>query len=160
MSKIPQIGELAPAFNAVTQTESPFSLSDLQEKWVVLYFYPKDNTPGCTAQAQEFTALLPEFQALNAEVVGVSPDSARSHAKFQTKHNLDITLLADGQAIADSYGVWQLKKMMGKEYMGIVRSTFVIDPTGKIAWSEIKVKAKGHAEKLLAELKMIVAAKA
>ncbi len=118
------------------------------------YFYPKDNTPGCTTEALDFTALVPEFTALNAVIVGVSPDSEKSHGRFIEKKELTIELLSDpDHQTAEAYGVWQLKKFMGKEYMGIVRSTFLIDPQGQVAAIWSKVKVKGHAQMVLETLK-------
>jgi thioredoxin-dependent peroxiredoxin len=137
------IGDKAPALSLPNQDNVEISLRDLEGKWIVLYFYPKDSTPGCTTEACDFTAALPSFEGLNAVVLGVSPDSTASHQKFITKQKLEITLLSDvSTEVAQSYGVWQLKKFCGKEYMGIVRSTFLIDPSGKIAklWSNVKVK--------------------
>jgi thioredoxin-dependent peroxiredoxin len=148
------IGQSATAFAAPDRDGKVISLQDFNDRWLVLYFYPKDNTPGCTTQAIEFTAQLPQFQALNATVVGISPDSIASHGKFIDKQKLAIILLSDPEhQIAEDYGVWQLKKFMGKEYMGIVRSTFLIDPSGKIAqiWSNVKVK--NHVDAVLAAVK-------
>jgi peroxiredoxin Q/BCP len=128
-------------------------LADFAGQWLVLYFYPKDNTPGCTTEAINFTALSPQFQQLNAVILGVSPDSEKSHCRFIEKHNLTIQLLSDpDHELAEIYQVWGLKKFMGKEYMGIKRSTFLIDPQGNIAyiWSNVKVKA--HAEAVLKKL--------
>ena len=128
-------------------------LADFAGQWLVLYFYPKDNTPGCTTEAIDFTALSPQFQQLNAVILGVSPDSEKSHCRFIEKHNLTIQLLSDTEhQLAEIYQVWGLKKFMGKEYMGIKRSTFLIDPQGNIAyiWSNVKVKA--HAEAVLKKL--------
>lgn len=142
-----KIGDLAPALSLPNQDDVEISLRDLEGKWIVLYFYPKDSTPGCTKEACDFTAALPQFEDLNAVILGISPDSTASHQKFITKQNLEITLLSDATTeVAQSYGVWQLKKFCGKEYMGIVRSTFLIDPSGKIAqiWSNVKVKE--HAQ--------------
>ncbi len=117
-------------------------------------FYPKDNTPGCTTEAKDFTDYASEFAALGAKVVGVSPDSEKSHDKFIEKHNLTIQLLSDpDHIIAENYGVWGLKKFMGKEYMGIIRSTFLINPDGKIAYVWTKVKVKGHTEEVLNKLR-------
>lgn len=144
----------APSFQLANQSTEMVSLSDFQGKWLILYFYPKDNTPGCTTEAVDFTALLPEFAKLGAAVVGVSPDSVTSHSKFITKKNLQITLLSDpDHQVAETYGVWQLKKFMGKEYMGIVRSTFAIDPQGNIAFIWTPVKVKDHAAAVLEWLK-------
>jgi len=143
------IGNQAPAFSLPNQDEVEISLRDLEGKWVVLYFYPKDNTPGCTTEACDFTAAVPFFDALGAVILGVSPDSPKTHRNFSEKQNLDITLLADVTTdVAQTYGVWQMKKNYGKEYMGIVRSTFLINPEGKIAhiWSNVKVA--GHAQEV------------
>ena len=134
------IGNQAPAFSLPNQDEVEISLRDLEGKWVVLYFYPKDNTPGCTTEACDFTQAVPLFEELNAVILGISPDSPK-------KQNLDITLLADETTeVAQAYGVWQMKKNYGKEYMGIVRSTFLIDPSGKIAHVWNSVKVAGHAK--------------
>jgi thioredoxin-dependent peroxiredoxin len=149
-----EVGAAAPKFTAQNQDGKDISLQDFNDRWVVLYFYPKDNTPGCTTEAIEFSSKLAEFQALNAQIIGISPDSIASHGKFITKYNLEIILLSDPEhQIAEQYEVWQLKKFMGKEYMGIIRSTFLIDPTGNIAhiWSNVRVK--GHVENVLAALK-------
>ncbi|WP_310484886.1 thioredoxin-dependent thiol peroxidase [Chamaesiphon sp. VAR_48_metabat_403] len=148
------IGQSAPEFTALDLDGKSFGLQDFQNQWLVLYFYPKDLTPGCTTEAIEFTDKLAQFQALNTQVVGISPDSIASHGKFITKHQLKITLLSDPEhQIAEDYGVWQLKKFMGKEYMGIVRSTFLIDPHGKIAqiWSNVRVK--NHVDTVLEEVR-------
>jgi len=149
------IGDKAPTLTLPNQDNVEISLRDLEGKWVVLYFYPKDSTPGCTTEACDFTATLPQFENLGAVVLGVSPDSTTSHQKFIAKQKLEITLLSDPTTeTAQSYGVWQLKKFCGKEYMGIVRSTFLINPEGKIAkiWSNVKVK--DHA----AEVKKVLEA--
>ncbi len=145
-----KIGEAAPKFTAPDRAGKSISLEYFQGRSIVLYFYPKDNTPGCTTEAIDFTDKLAEFQALNTQVIGISPDSIASHGKFIDKHNLKIMLLSDPEhQIAESYGVWQLKKFMGKEYMGIVRSTFLIDPTGNISqiWSNVRVK--NHVDTVL-----------
>jgi thioredoxin-dependent peroxiredoxin len=148
------IGQAAPEFTALDRDGKSVGLQDFQDRWLVLYFYPKDLTPGCTTQAIDFTEKLAQFQALNTQVVGISPDSIASHGKFITKHQLKISLLSDPEhQIAEDYGVWQLKKFMGKEYMGIVRSTFLIDPHGNIAqiWSNVRVK--NHVDTVLQEVK-------
>ena len=143
------IGDQAPAFSLPNQDNVEISLRDLEGKWVVLYFYPKDSTPGCTTEACDFTAALPQFEDLGAVILGVSPDSTTSHQKFIAKQKLEITLLSDTTtSVAQNYGVWQLKKFCGKEYMGIVRSTFLIDPSGKIAHSWSNVKVKEHANEV------------
>ena len=151
-----KIGDMAPAFSLPNQDDVEISLRDLEGKWIVLYFYPKDNTPGCTTEACDFTASLPQFEACGAVILGISPDSTKKHRSFIEKQKLDITLLADESTeIAQSYGVWQLKKFCGKEYMGIVRSTFLINPEGKIAhiWSNVKVA--GHTSAVKSELEAL-----
>ncbi len=151
-----KVGDKAPSFSLPNQDSVEISLRDLEGKWIVLYFYPKDNTSGCTTEACDFTVALPEFEDLNAVVLGVSPDSAKSHQNFISKQKLGITLLSDeSKETLEAYGVWQLKKMCGKEYMGVVRSTFLIDPSGKIAkiWSNVKVKEHANeVKKALASL--------
>jgi len=137
------IGDNAPEFCIPNQDEVEICLRDLKGKWIVLYFYPKDNTPGCTTEACDFTRDEDIFDELDAVILGVSPDSPKKHRNFIEKKELGITLLADeSKEVCEAYGVWQLKKTFGKEYMGVVRSTFIIDPTGKIAavWSKVKVK--------------------
>lgn len=142
-----EVGNAAPEFCLPNQDETEICLRDIKGKWIVLYFYPKDNTPGCTTEACEFTQALPDFDGLDAIIVGVSPDSPKKHRNFIEKKELLITLLADESTeVAQRYGVWQLKKNYGKEYMGIVRSTFIIDPSGNIAAYWDKVRVKGHVE--------------
>ncbi|CCI19561.1 putative peroxiredoxin ygaF [Microcystis aeruginosa PCC 9807] len=148
-----EVGQKAPEFATPNQRGEISKLADFACQWLVLYFYPKDNTPGCTTEAIDFTALSPQFQQLNAVIIGVSPDSEKSHCRFIEKHNLTIQLLSDTEhQLAEIYQVWGLKKFMGREYMGIKRSTFLIDPQGNIAyiWSNVKVKA--HAEAVLKKL--------
>ncbi len=148
-----EVGQKAPEFATPNQRGEISKLADFAGQWLLLYFYPKDNTPGCTTEAINFTALSPQFQQLNAVILGVSPDSEKSHCRFIEKHNLTIQLLSDPEhQLAEIYQVWGLKKFMGKEYMGIRRSTFLIDPQGNIAyiWSNVKVKA--HAEAVLKKL--------
>jgi peroxiredoxin Q/BCP len=151
-----QIGDQAPAFCLPNQDEEEVCLRDLQGSWIVLYFYPKDNTPGCTTEACEFTAALPDFSGLGATILGVSPDSPKKHRSFIEKKELGITLLADEEKeVCEAYGVWQLKKFMGREYMGVVRSTFIIDPDGNVVAVWEKVRVKGHVKAVkekLAEL--------
>ena len=150
MSSILAINSPASDFSAPNAQGQTISLSDFAGQWLILYFYPKDNTPGCTTEAIAFSEKLSEFGAFNAKIVGVSPDSETSHGKFIAKHNLTIELISDPEHhIAEAYGVWGLKKFMGKEYMGIIRSTFFIDPTGNIAQIWSKVRVKDHAEKVL-----------
>ena len=129
-------------------------LRDLKGKWIVLYFYPKDNTPGCTTEAKEFSELLDEFEKLGAVVIGISPDSPKKHCNFIEKHGLKVTLLSDeNKEVLKAYGAWGKKKMYGKEYEGVIRSTFIINPKGEIVKEYKKVKAKGHAAKVLEDLK-------
>lgn len=140
-----KVGTKAPLFCASNQDDVEICLRDLLGKWIVLYFYPKDNTPGCTTQACDFTEALPQFDNLDAIILGVSPDSTEKHRKFIEKKDLEITLLADEEkTMCESYGVWQLKKFMGKEFMGVVRSTFIINPKGEIAalWEKVSVRKK------------------
>jgi peroxiredoxin Q/BCP len=157
MSNLLRVGQPAPKFTASNSQGKSVSLEDFAGQWLVLYFYPKDNTPGCTTEAQDFSQFLGQFQELGAQIVGVSPDSEKSHQKFIDKHKLSIELLSDPEhQIAETYGVWGLKKFMGKEYMGIIRSTFLLAPDGKMAqvWSPVKVK--GHAETVLNQLKDLI----
>jgi len=157
MSNILQVGAKAPGFTLNNQDGKAVRLADYEGKWRVVYFYPKDNTSGCTQEAVDFSALLPEFEKEGAVVFGVSPDSEKSHARFAEKHGLKVELLSDPEhTVMAQYGVWQLKKMYGKEYMGVVRSTFLITPEGVIAKSWGKVKVKNHAREVqtaLCELK-------
>lgn len=143
-------GQKAPAFQLKTDGGGEISLAELKGKVVVVYFYPKDDTPGCTTEAIAFSALKPEFDKCGAVLVGVSKDSVQRHDKFKEKHDLKIQLASDeqGEMVAD-YGVWIMKKNYGREYMGIDRSTFVIDAKGVIRNIWRKVKVKGHAEKVL-----------
>ncbi len=157
MTKIPQISETAPDFSAPDQHGHVVSLKDKSDRWLVLYFYPKDNTPGCTTEAQDFSEYAAQFNQLGADIIGVSPDSEQSHCKFIAKHDLSIQLLSDPEhRVIEAYGAWRLKKFMGKEYMGVVRSTFLISPDGKIAQVWDKVRVKAHVEKVLQELKQQV----
>lgn len=153
MTEIPKVGQPAPSFSAKDQNGNTVSLQDKSDRWLILYFYPKDNTPGCTTEAKDFTEYAAQFQELGADIIGVSPDSEKSHCKFINKHNLSIQLLTDPEhEVIESYGAWRLKKFMGKEYMGVVRSTFLISPGGKIAQVWDKVRVKAHVEKVLSEL--------
>ncbi|WP_017652023.1 thioredoxin-dependent thiol peroxidase [Fortiea contorta] len=158
MSNIPQAGQTAPNFSTPDHNGNPLSLSDFRQEWVILYFYPKDDTPGCTTEAKDFSELYPQFNELKAKILGVSPDSGKSHCKFISKHNLSITLLSDPEhTLTEAYGAWRLKKFMGKEYMGVARSTFLISPDGIIAYTWPNVKAKGHAQQVLTKLQELVA---
>jgi peroxiredoxin Q/BCP len=148
-----KIGDNAPEFCLEDPDKGEICLKDQKGKWVVLYFYPKDNTKGCTMEALEFTAAEDEFKEKNAIIIGVSPDSLKSHSKFREKHELSINLLSDTEKeTLEAYDVWQKKKMYGREYMGVVRSTYLIDPEGKIAHKWSKVKVAGHADEVLEKL--------
>ncbi|MGV2828139.1 peroxiredoxin [Myxosarcina sp. GI1(2024)] len=156
MSEIPRVGQPAPSFTAKDQNGNLVSW-DKSDRWLVLYFYPKDNTPGCTTEAQEYTAYSDRFGKLGADIIGVSPDSEKSHCKFIAKHDLKLQLLSDPEhEVINAYGAWRLKKFMGKEYMGVVRSTFLIAPDGKIAWVWDKVRVKGHVERVFTKLQELV----
>ena len=145
-------GDIAPEFSLENSDGVSISLRDFRGKNVVLYFYPKDNTPGCTTEACEFSANYDEFIANDTVIVGVSPDSVKSHSGFIIKQNLKHILLSDiNKDVAKAYGVWQVRKNYGKEYLGIVRTTFVIDKEGKIVKVYKSVKAAGHAAKVLAD---------
>jgi peroxiredoxin Q/BCP len=146
----PKAGDAAPAFTLNGDT-GPISLADFAGKKLVLYFYPRDDTPGCTTEGKDFSAHLAAFAAADTAVVGVSRESAASKAKFRAKHGLTVGLGADDDgAVTESYGVWVEKSMYGKKYMGIERSTFLIDRAGKIAQVWSKVKVPGHAAEVLA----------
>ena len=146
-----QIGMAAPDFTLPDKDGNPVSLSDFRGRRVVLYFYPKDNTPGCTRQACAFAGRLAEFERRGVTVVGISKDSVASHQKFAEKYNLPFLLLSDPDRVAiEAYGVWQEKRMAGKVGMGVVRTTFVIDENGVIAAVMHKVKPDTNAEEVLA----------
>jgi peroxiredoxin Q/BCP len=148
-----KIGTLAPDFCLPDPGRGEICLANQREKWVILYFYPKDNTSGCTMEALEFTAAEKEFKEKNAVILAASPDSLRSHTNFREKHGLTINLLSDNdKETLQEYGAWQLKKMYGREYMGVVRSTFIIDPDGYIAYIWPKVRVKGHVDAVMAKL--------
>ena len=146
-------GELAPDFELENADGVKIALKDFKGKNVVLYFYPKDNTPGCTTEACEFSANYDDFIANDTIIIGISPDSVKSHSNFTQKQSLKHILLSDpDKEVAKAYGVWQVRKNYGKEYLGIVRTTFVIDKTGRIAKVYKSVKAAGHALKVLGDL--------
>lgn len=150
------VGEKAPDFCLKDQDENDICLEDFKGKWVVLYFYPKDNTPGCTLEAINFTHHESEFDELDAVVLGISKDSCESHKKFQEKHDLTVALLSDPEhAVIEKYGIWKPKKLYGKDFLGIVRSTFIINPDGKIDYKWEKVKVPGHIEAVISKLKEI-----
>jgi peroxiredoxin Q/BCP len=147
------VGDPAPEFALPDAEGHTVKLQDLQGKWVVLYFYPRDNTPGCTKEACGFRDAYSDYTDSDVVVLGVSTDDAKSHTKFATKHNLPFPLLVDeGGAIATEYGSYGMKKFMGKEYMGITRSTFIIDPEGKLAKIYRKVKPEPHAQEVLQDI--------
>jgi peroxiredoxin Q/BCP len=149
----PKEGDSAPPISVNTDTGEHFELSSLKGKNVVLYFYPKADTPGCTKEACEFRDTSNKFSHSNTVIVGVSPDQTNAQAKFKAKFNLPFTLLADtDHKIAEDYGVWKEKSMYGRKYMGIDRTTFVIDTQGKIKKIFPKVKVEGHAEQVLAAI--------
>ncbi len=148
-----QVGEKAPDFCLPNQDDVEICLRDLKGKWVVLYFYPRDNTPGCTTEACDFTEAAPDFSELDAVILGVSADSTKKHRNFIEKKNLGITLLSDESTeMMQEYGVWQLKKNYGKEYMGIVRTTLIIDPEGVVQAVWEKVRVKEHVAKVKEKL--------
>ena len=148
-----KIGDTAPNFTLTDKDGGDVSLSDFLGKKVVLYFYPKDNTPGCTRQACAFAGLYREFESKGVAVIGISKDSVASHRKFAEKYNLPFVLLSDPERKAiEAYGVWQEKKMCGKVSMGVVRTTFIIDENGKIAKVMDKVKPDTNAQEILSEL--------
>jgi thioredoxin-dependent peroxiredoxin len=154
-------GKPAPAFNLEDQDGKAHKLSDYAGKPVVLYFYPKDDTSGCTVEACNFRDDLPKFQKSNAVVLGVSPQDVKSKAKFAAKLDLNFPILADNPGddgvppVCEQYGVWQEKSMYGKKYMGAARATYLIDPQGKVAKRWDKVDVKGHAEEVLEAVKSL-----
>lgn len=145
------IGQLAPQFTLVNAEGKNVSLEDYKGKKIVLYFYPKDMTPGCTTQACDFRDKYEDLSELNAVILGISPDDEKKHTKFIEKHGLPFELLVDANhAVAEAYNVWVLKKMYGREYMGIERSTFLIDEAGVLVKEWRKVKVKNHIQEILA----------
>lgn len=150
------IGDKAPDFNLPRNGGGNAALSDFAGKLLVLYFYPKDSTEACTLEAQDFTRLLPDFEAAGATVVGMSPDSARKHDNFCKKFSLGVTLVSDESTeVLGAYGVWAEKQMYGKSYMGVVRTTMLIGPDGTILQIWPKVSVKGHAEEVLEAVKAV-----
>lgn len=146
-------GQLAPDFTLPTDSGESLTLSSLRGQWVVLYAYPKDDTSGCTTEACEFRDLFPRFKKGKAVILGISPDSVKSHVKFKAKYELPFTLIADEEKVAlQAYDIWKEKSMYGRKYMGVERTTFVIDPDGKIAKVFEKVKPAGHAEEVMAAI--------
>lgn len=154
-----RIGSKAPAFTLANKDAEKVSLRDLTGHWLVLYFYPKDDTPGCTKEACEFTSHLKQFDALDAKVIGVSPDSPQSHQKFAKKHHLKVQLLSDPQhKTLEKYGAWGEKSMYGRKYEGVIRTTVIIDPAGRIAHRWDKVKPAGHAAEVRTRLDELISA--
>jgi len=150
-------GSKAPDFELATDDGGQLRLSKLRGRPVVLYFYPKDDTSGCTAEAKDFTCRADDFRKAGAEIVGVSPDSVESHRKFAKKYDLGIRLAADtDKAVATAYGVWTEKSMWGRRFMGVERATFLIDKAGRIARSWRKVRVPGHADAVLAAVRELV----
>lgn len=152
-------GDIAPDFTLPQDGGDPVTLSDHRGGPVVLYFYPKDSTPGCTTEALDFSALLPEFHALGAQVFGISKDSLKRHENFRAKQGLRVALLSDADAdVCEQYGTWGEKKNYGRTYMGITRSSFLINAEGKIARIWTKVRVKGHADEVLSATKELTGA--
>ncbi len=153
MTNTLQVGDLAPDFALTSDAGETVRLSDLRGRRVVVYFYPKDDTSGCTTQACGFRDAYPQIEEKNAVVLGISPDGVASHQKFKSKHNLPFTLLVDeDHSVAEAYGVWQEKSMYGRKYMGIVRSHFVVDEAGRLADVQVKVSPTDSVELALKAL--------
>ncbi|MEH7055438.1 thioredoxin-dependent thiol peroxidase [Bacillus velezensis] len=151
-----EIGQTAPDMKLVNDSGEEVALTDFKGKYVVLYFYPKDMTPGCTTEACDFRDQHESFAGLDAVIIGVSPDSRDKHEKFKQKHDLPFQLLVDDEhKLAEAFDVWKLKKNFGKEYMGIERSTFLLDKEGRLVKEWRKVKVKGHVAEALRELEQI-----
>lgn len=148
-----QIGDNAPDFSMKIAQDKEVKLAELQGKFIVLYFYPRDDTPGCTIEAGDFNKLKPEFEKLNAVIIGVSKDDLTSHDKFKSKYCLEFNLASDANSdTCEKYGVWSEKSMFGKKYMGVDRATFLIDKEGKIAYVWPKVQINGHAKEVLEKI--------
>src|SRR3989338_10980617 len=149
-------GILAPDFKTVDQDGKTHKLPDYRGQWVLIYFYPEDDTPGCTKEACAIRDMMPDFKKLKLKVFGVSIQDAKSHKKFADKYNLPFTLLVDeDKKIVTKYGVWGKKKFMGREYMGTFRTSFLIDPKGKIAKIYENVKPETHAQEILSSLRKL-----
>lgn len=150
------VGDAAPDIDLPTWPEGTLKLSDYRGQWVIVYFYPKDSTPGCTTESCEFRDALPDFTTANAKIVGVSRDSVKSHSNFITKQSLNFPLISDSEeALCKAFDVMQLKQNYGKEYMGIERSTFIINPEGNVAEVWRKVRVKEHVATVLEALKAL-----
>ena len=148
-----KVGNKAPNFTLPNQNGDSVRLDDFKGKWLVVYFYPRDDTPGCTVEAKDFTELKNDFEKNETAILGVSPDNEAKHCKFIDKHELKIDLLADCEkSMLSDYGVWQEKSLYGKSYMCVVRTTYLINPDGNIAEAWTKVKARGHADAVLKRL--------
>lgn len=153
---IPEVGQEAPDFTLPQDGGEPVTLSDMRPAPVVLFFYPKDDTPGCTTENKDFTALQLEFASAGAKVIGVSKDTVEKHEKFRKKHELSVILVSDAEGdVCERYGVWGEKKMYGKTFMGITRATVLIDGDGKVAKVWPKVKVDGHAQEVLEAVKAL-----
>ena len=151
-----KIGDKIPAFSLPATSSITVSDQDLKNTYTVLYFYPKDSTPGCTTEGNDFTELHDDFKAANTQIFGVSMDSMRKHENFKAKQGFSFELIADTEAeLCNAFGVYQLKKNFGKEYMGIVRSTFIISPDGTLTKEWNKVKVSGHAQEVLQAIKQL-----
>ena len=147
----------APIFKLASTSKNIYSLKDSIGKYIVIYFYPKDDTPGCTLETNDFNKLLPNFKKLNCEILGISKDNIKSHDKFREKYKIKFSLLADEDLeVLKKYKVWGKKKFMGREFMGIIRTTFLLDKKGKIIKIWENVKVKDHAKEVLATLKDII----
>ena len=157
MSEFPGVGDAMPDIEMGTPDGGTVKASDFAGKKLVVFFYPKDNTPGCTTEAKDFTALKGDFDAAGVELLGVSKDSAKKHQNFIAKHDLPTPLATDAEegGLSDALGIWTEKQMYGKTYMGMVRSTYLVGADGKIAQIWPKVKVKGHAEEVLAAAKAL-----
>jgi len=148
------VGEKAPDFTLPDENAQKICLKDFFGNWIILYFYPRDNTPGCTLEATHFSNKIGEFEDLRAQVIGISPDSVKSHHNFCRKHKLKITLLSDrDKEVLKKYNVWRKKKMYGREVEGVIRSTFLINPGGNIVYIWDNVRVKGHVDEVLEVLK-------
>ena len=155
---LPEPGKKAPLFTLFDDSGSKTAFGDFKGRYVVLYFYPKDMTPGCTIESLDFNRLLEKFARLNCAVLGLSKDPPARHQAFKKKYQLNFPLLSDETgSICEKYGVWQEKSFCGKKFMGIVRSTFIVDPSGNIVKAYPKVRVRGHAEKVLNDLNELIA---
>lgn len=151
------LGTKVKNFKLPDQNGQEVSLDDYKGKWVIVYFYPKDNTPGCTTEAKDFTCREGDFSDKNAVILGISPDNAASHLRFINKHDIKLKLLSDlNHEVMEKFGAWGLKKLYGREFMGVIRSTFLIDPEGKLAFKWPKVKVKVHVDDVFNKLSELI----